>query len=120
MEITDETLPDQARQRVAAVIAARATMPDLDFSDTLMLARYILTASAEEPSRDNPYPHASGDVTVLGPEIFSSTTVPAENTVICWRGENFIPDRPADTSMPDLSGAQAAPSAGEGWKGRVG
>jgi hypothetical protein len=36
------------------------------------------------------YPHPSGDVTVLGPEIFASTEAPEPGTAVCWRGVNFI------------------------------
>jgi hypothetical protein len=32
------------------------------------------------------YPHADGDVTVLGPEIFASK----DGNVICWKGENYV------------------------------
>lgn len=126
-------LPVEARERVSALLTTRAVMPEADAIDRITLARYIVTGS-EVPLED-PYPYASGDVTVLGPGIFASTTGPAENTVISWRGENFIPQRdafphgpppegePDDPGLaypPDLSGAEHAASEGEGWKGHHG
>lgn len=43
--------------------------------------------------RATKYPHSDGDTTVLGPEIFAA----ADGKVICWRGENYVPqDQAAD------------------------
>jgi hypothetical protein len=36
------------------------------------------------------YPYEAGDITVLGPECF----VARDGAVICWRGENYTPQRP--------------------------
>lgn len=44
------------------------------------------------------YPYEDGDVTVLGPQIFAGTGELGE-TVINWRGENYIPQEKAET-MP--------------------
>jgi hypothetical protein len=38
-------------------------------------------------STDHYYPYQDGDVIVLGPEIF----VAEDKSVICWRGENYVP-----------------------------
>jgi hypothetical protein len=121
-------LPVEARQRVSALLTVRAVMPDADAADRILLARYIVTG--REIETEDPYPHSSGDVTVLGPQIISTTTAPAENTVINWQGENFVPQRDhgetveeavADAlSPPDLSGAESAASEGRGWQGRRG
>lgn len=35
------------------------------------------------------FPHDSGDVTVLGPEVFASK----DGSVICWRGRNYVPQQ---------------------------
>jgi hypothetical protein len=127
------TLPEEAKQRVAALLTTRAVMPDADATDRILLARYVLTG--QELPQEDPYPYVSGDVTTLGPQIFASTTYPAENTVINWQGENFVPQRdafphgplpegePGDPDLaypPDLSGAEPAASEGPGWQGHHG
>lgn len=38
------------------------------------------------------YPYKDGDVTVLGPEVFVSD----DETVICWRGENYYRRSPSE------------------------
>lgn len=123
-----QRLSDEAVSRVAALAAVRGVTPaETDAIDRTRLAHFILTGSGEFPSQEEmqrlevrtmsgeaipllpkAYPYESGDVLVLGPEIFASTTAPAENTVISWQGMNFIPQR--DQPEP-------APAAGEHWRG---
>jgi hypothetical protein len=87
-------LSEDAKARVAALFTTRAIAPDADVYDRCRLARYILTGTEDAPEpREDPYPHASGAVTVLGPQLISTTSAPAENTVLNWRGENFVPQR---------------------------
>ncbi|MFJ6069098.1 hypothetical protein ACIQHU_39415 [Streptomyces tendae] len=45
------------------------------------------------------YPYQDGDVTVLGPEIFASK----DDTVISWRGENYVRQSTVGNSSPDLT-----------------
>lgn len=158
-------LSEEAKTRVAGLMAARSTMVASDVYDHIRLARFILTGHEDEPEREMievrtvgggtiqypaqpTYPYESGDVLVLGPEIFSSTTGgPAENTVISWQGENFVPQRdpepltgvvgpdpefgpvPEQTdsvaettqTVEDVAdGSEPAPSAGANWVGRRG
>lgn len=40
-----------------------------------------------DPDEAIKYPHPDGDITVLGPEIFASS----DGQVICWKGENYVP-----------------------------
>lgn len=47
-----------------------------------------IVCTSDEPIR---YPHADGDLTILGPEIFVSS----DRKVICWKGENYIPQSTA-------------------------
>lgn len=110
---TANVLPQAAQLRLIAAYAAKAALPpNGDAVDQLRIANYIHTGSAEFPDQEElqrievrnmageastylvppkQYPHASGDITMLGPQIFASTTVPAENTVLNWQGMNFIP-----------------------------
>lgn len=144
-------LAPTAVQRVAALAAARGVMPDADVEDRIRLAHFVLTGSGEFPDqeeiqklevrtmsseaiplRPKAYPYDSGDALVLGPEIFANTKMgPAENTVICWQGVNFVPqhnqpedsktdeDEDEDEEAPDF-GAEPAPIAGAHWRGRRG
>lgn len=98
--------------RLAALNAARSTMPDADVYDRIRLARYILTGSEEAPEVERVmnsagetvavyvgdtseirhverYPHPSGDTLVLGPEIFVGQNEDGDD-VICWQGVNFV------------------------------
>ncbi|MCX5598388.1 hypothetical protein OOK29_09585 [Streptomyces phaeochromogenes] len=43
------------------------------------------------------YPHADGDVTVLGPEVFASS----DGAVISWKGENYV-RQPEPERIPRL------------------
>jgi hypothetical protein len=139
------TLSEEQRQRGTALIVAKAAKPDADASDLMIMANYVVTGFEIIPEpKDDPYPYPSGDQTVLGPQIFSSTTVPAENTVISWQGENFVPqrepaafviqdmtkppeDHPDDPGpdepsgeLPDIDPTAPAPMAGTHWQGRRG
>lgn len=85
------TLNEEQRQRGTALIVAKAAKPDSDASDLMIMANYVVTGFEIIPEpKDDPYPHASGDVTVLGPQIFASTPEPYDGTKINWRGMNFI------------------------------
>jgi hypothetical protein len=146
------TLNEEQRQRGTALIVAKAAKPDADASDLMIMANYVVTGTDVIPEpRDDPYPHTSGDILVLGPGIFTNTVMgPAENTVINWRGENFVPQRdafphgpPAEEEppdapvfedehpddpgppepsggLPDIEPAEPAPMAGTHWQGRRG
>lgn len=134
------SLSVEQRQRGTALIVAKAAKPDADASDLMILANYVVTGFEIIPEpKDDPYPYPSGDVTVLGPQIFASTAGPDENSVISWRGENFVPQwdrQPAADEHPDdpgpvppdpddedaVSGSfdTAAPMAGAHWQGRRG
>ena len=118
-------IDDAGQRRVAALISARSVMPDADVYDRIRLARYILTGSEEppevteirnaagevvvahveeargydairrEPREPDTFPFPSGDVLVLGPEVFASTIHgPQRDTVINWSGVNFVPQDP--------------------------
>jgi hypothetical protein len=143
------TLTEEQRQRGTALIVAKSAKPDADASDLMIMANYVVTGFEiiSEP-KDDPYPFPSGDQTVLGPEIFASTTGPVENTVINWRGENFVPQRetprppssfdivdltvppvkhpddpgPEEPSgeLPEIDPAEPAPMAGTHWQGHRG
>lgn len=139
------TLNDEQRQRGTALIVAKAAKPDADASDLMIMANYVVTGTDAIPEpKDDPYPYPSGDVTVLGPEIFASTSAPAENSVISWRGENFVPQRepgtfviqdmtkppedhpddpgpePPSGELPEIDPAEPAPMAGAHWQGHRG
>jgi hypothetical protein len=49
--------------------------------------RTMVTNVNEAPK----YPHQHADAVVLGPEIFSNTDEPSAQTVINWKGMNFVP-----------------------------
>lgn len=163
-------LGEAGQARLAALYAARSAMPDSDVYDRIRLARYILTGSEGEPAppdyenvtnmagetvirmekrtQTEDYPFTSGDVLVLGPEIFASTqNGPQRDTLISWAGVNFVPQDPGFFSAvqreqeamagvvgpdPEFEAALAAeetpvdtarepaPSAGTRWAGRRG
>lgn len=161
-------LPQAAKERAAALFASRAAMAEADVYDRIRLARYVLTGSEEPPEtvrvqnllgetviehvvgqrpiepepEPKTYPYPSGDVLVLGPEVFAG--VPsgspmrprpdAEDVVINWGGQNFVPQPQPLTGVvgpdPEFEKALAdedtevdterepAPSAGDHWRGR--
>ena len=39
-----------------------------------------------------PFPHQDGPFIVLGPDIFASE----DGKVICWKGENYVPQEASD------------------------
>jgi hypothetical protein len=121
---------DEGQRRLSALVAARTVMPDTDVYDRIRLARYILTGSEEppevteirnaagevvvahveerqgydairrEPREPASFPFPSGDVLVLGPEVFASTPDgPQRDTVINWAGVNFVPQDSTIFSM---------------------
>ncbi len=47
------------------------------------------------------FPHADGDVTVLGPQVIATTAEPQAGTVINWRGENFTARSDGPYSLPE-------------------
>jgi hypothetical protein len=49
--------------------------------------RHQAAAAATPAPPVTVYPHADGDLTVLGPEVFASS----DGEVICWRGRNYVP-----------------------------
>lgn len=49
------------------------------------------------------YPYPDGDVTVLGPEIFVSS----DESVICWKGRNYVPQNEQDEQEQALGGEAA-------------
>lgn len=53
------------------------------------------------------YPHQDGDVTVLGPEIFTSS----DGKVICWKGENYVPQTDAQRAEAALTRVRAVATA---------
>lgn len=137
----------EGQQRLAALISARSAMPNSDVYDRIRLARYVLTGSENEPAlpeveevknvaggtvvrmekrtQTEDYPFPSGEVMVLGPEIFASSPAPYdEGVVINWRGRNFVPKQELAGPDPAFEEAVAerepAPSAGEHWQGRRG
>lgn len=86
------SLTEEQRQRGVALMVAKSARPETDAIDQIQLANYLVTGSAVLPEpQEDPYPHASGDATVLGPQIFASTSEPRGNTVINWKGANFVP-----------------------------
>jgi hypothetical protein len=126
-----DKMSDAAQQRVSALLCVRTVMPDADVYDRIRLANYILTGSDEIETEGD----QSGDVLVLGPEIFANTPGgPDEDTVINWRGVNFAPQNEVTAAVlppgamtgvvgPDPAFDQArepAPSAGTRWAGRRG
>jgi hypothetical protein len=121
---------DEGQRRLSALVAARTVMPDTDVYDRIRLARYILTGSEEppevteirnavgevvvahveerqgydairrEPRESASFPFPSGDMLVLGPEVFASTPDgPQRDTVINWAGVNFVPQDSTIFSM---------------------
>jgi hypothetical protein len=121
-------LPEEARQRLAALHAARSAMPTADVYERILLSRYILTGSQDEPEvPESPFPFRSGNQLVLGPEIFASTEAPYdEGVVLCWRGRNFVPqlddndDEPEPTRHIDIDPQAPAPMSGAHWRGHRG
>lgn len=161
-------LGEAGQARLAALHAANSAMSNADVYDRVRLARYILTGSEtqssppdvedvknlagetvirlEKRAQTEDYPFTSGDVLVLGPQIFASTPAPTQHTVINWQGINFVPQDPgffaaqererAKTEVvgPDPAFGPAdeeeddevnrdrepAPSAGTRWAGRRG
>jgi hypothetical protein len=139
IQVADQ-LPDEAKQRVSALLMTRSVMPDADVSDRMILANYIVTGLEAIPvPREDPYPYSSGDVCVLGPGVFADKG----KRVINWAGENFYatdspmlatamevttahPDDPGPTAPADelpieeLPEPEPAPREGEGWRGHGG
>lgn len=155
-------LGKEASQRLAALHAARSAMPDADVYDRIRLARYILTGNEEAPAppdyedvqnmagetvirmekrtQTEDYPFQSGNVLVLGPEIFVGEDDNGDD-VICWQGVNFVRQQPqealtgvvgpdpafeealkaAQDQEPappeDIPEREPAPSAGTHWRG---
>ena len=64
------------------------TPPAVD--DLIRLAQWIIDGEYTDL-----YPFLNGDVTVLGPEIFTSN----DSSVICWKGRNYVPQE--DTHVSD-------------------
>jgi hypothetical protein len=148
-------LDGDAKRRLAALHAASGVWTDADVYDRLRMARWILTGSEDEPAppdyaevttlggekirlekraQTEDYPFFSGDVLVLGPQIYASNDDPRPDTVISWRGVNFVPQPGffSDESQgltgvvgpdPEFEKAlerEPAPSEGQGWRGRRG
>lgn len=130
------TLTDEQKARATALILSHTAMPDADSLDRIRLARFIITGSEDPPPLETTiqahvYPFESGDVTVLGPQIFASTPEPQFDTVINWRGMNFAeqvdqvdeshPDDPGPTAPdPEPDPLEPAPMAGTYWQGHRG
>lgn len=140
------TLTGEQRQRGTALIVAKAAKPDADATDLMILANFVVTGFEIIPEpKDDPYPHASGDFTMLGPEIFANESAPSPDTVISWKGENFVPqhahqgefvihdltvppvEHPDDPGpeepsgeLPGFDATQPAPMAGTHWQGKRG
>jgi hypothetical protein len=93
--ITDgplSSLDEEQRRRVGALNMARPLITDKsllgayqapDVDELIRLAQWILSGKPEEL-----YPFVSGDVLVLGPEIF----VGIDGKAVCWRGSNYYLD----------------------------
>jgi hypothetical protein len=43
------------------------------------------------------YPREDGEITVLGPEIFTSS----DGAVICWKGENYVRQGPPEVAVAE-------------------
>ncbi|WP_199572695.1 hypothetical protein [Streptomyces murinus] len=73
--------------------------------------RQTTAEAQQQPGTEGPtYPYADGDVTVLGPEVFTSK----DGGVICWRGENYIRQEPAPVAqqpavLPPVEGPEYTP-----------
>lgn len=146
-DLVGNMIGDEGKKRLSGLYAARSAKPDTDVYDQVRLARYILTGSEDPPevtriqtadgrtvaeisAQEKAYPYPSGDVLVLGPEIFVSQNEDG-NDVICWQGVNFVrqpepltgvvgPD-PAFVAEPEIdTSREPAPSSGTGWLGRRG
>jgi len=74
-----------ARPLLTAQGLGSRTPPDVN--DLIRLAQWILDGKYEDL-----YPFLNGDVTVLGPGIFSAN----DRSVICWRGRNYVPEEDDD------------------------
>lgn len=48
---------------------------------------------------DEQYPHESGDVIVLGPQVFVS----CDGTVLNWKGRNYVPQAERDRTSPAVA-----------------
>jgi hypothetical protein len=122
-------MSEEVTERVGVLLMAKTiVLPGGDSVQQSAFERvtdYIRTGRWTAEETEDGYPRASGDVLMLGPGVIASTTVPAENTVINWRGENFIPQREPVGPDPALLGVvdprvldrEPAPSSGEGWRG---
>jgi hypothetical protein len=122
-------MSDEVTERVGLLLLAKTVvLPGGDCAQQSAFERvtdYLRTGRWAAEETEDSYPHASGDVTVLGPGVIASTTDPAENTVINWLGENFTPQRAPVGPDPALLGVvdprvldrEPAPSSGEGWRG---
>jgi len=88
-------LDDVQRARIFALTVARPlltgqglasrTPPAVD--DLIRLAQWLIDGEVTDL-----YPFLSGDVTVLGPEIFSAN----DTSVISWKGRNYVPEEDED------------------------
>ena len=95
---TDTLLDQTQTARTLALSVARpmltgqglASRTPPDVNDLIRLAQWIL-----DGEYDDLYPFLNGDVTVLGPEIFTSN----DSSVICWKGRNYVPQE--DTHVSD-------------------
>jgi hypothetical protein len=50
-----------------------------------LLERQITEARRQQQELDRKYPYMDGGATVLGPEVF------AKGGVLCWKGQNYVP-----------------------------
>jgi hypothetical protein len=61
------------------------TAPEPDRDAMAFMERQLQEARARQRELDQKYPYMDGGRTVLGPEIFT------DGAVVCWKGENYVP-----------------------------
>ena len=69
---------------------ARTERPIADDKADAFLEQQIREARQQQKELDRKYPYMDGGRTVLGPEVFT------EGAVICWKGENYVPQSHAE------------------------
>lgn len=87
-------LNDEQRARVAALNLAAPVLSDKpmlggskapDVFDLLRVSQWILTGTDLLDDANQKYPIETGDVIILGPEVF----VDRDGTTISWAGQNY-------------------------------
>lgn len=57
------------------------------------------------------FPHNEGDTVVIGPECFAKP----DGSVLCWRGENYVPQPAPEDSALGILSEKGEDDGGDRW-----